>query len=329
MKKILIFGATGDVGVYLTDHLVSTLSNEEYEVIAIGRRKTDYFDRFHIQYISLDISKEEDYKKLPTEDVYAIVHLAGILPATMKGYDPVQYVDINIRGTLLMLEYAKSVHADRFIFANSIADYSGYYGKIERYGADMPRNINYTTDHSVYSIAKVTCIELMKQYHEAYGIKNFSIRFPNIYMYTPNRHYYVDGEQRLISHRYLIDRACAGEPIEIWGDPTKGNDMIYVKDLARFIRMIIESEDQEGGEYNIGSGKITSLEEQVRGMIEVFSPKDHPSEIIYRPEKRTAVNILMDISKNERDFGYQPEYDYMSYLLDYKKEMNGNRFEGL
>ncbi len=329
MKKVLIFGATGDVGVYLTDYLVSALPADDYEIIAVGRRKTSYFDRFSIKYISLDISKESDYSRLPEENVFAIIHLAGILPATMKGYDPVQYVDINIRGTLLMLEYARRVHADRFIFANSIADYSGYYGKIELFGADMPRNINYTTDHSVYSIAKVACIELMKQYREAYGIKNYAVRFPNIYMYTPNRYYYVDGERRLISHRYLIDRACAGEPIEIWGDPMKGNDMVSVKDLVRLLGMIVMSTDTDGGEYNVGSGKITTLEDQVKGMIQVFSPKDHPSEIIYRPEKRSAINILMDISKSTRDFGYEPKYDYMSYLLDYKNEMQGNRFEGL
>ncbi len=328
MKKVMIFGATGDVGVYLTDYFVHLFPRDEYEIIAVGHRKTNYFDRFDIPYISMDMSVEEDYEKLPADDVFCIVHLAGLLPARMKGYTPVKYVDINIRGTVLLLEYARKVHVNRVIFANSIADYSGYYGKIELFGADMPRNINYNTDHSIYSIAKVTCIEMLKQYEAMFGIHYFAVRFPNIYMYSPNKHYYVDGEERVISHRYLIDRAISGLPIEVWGNPEKGCDMVYVKDLCQLLGKMVNS-DVASGEYNIGSGKLTSLDEQVKGMIEVFSPKDHPSQIIYCPEKRDCVNILMDIGKSQRDFGYEPEYDYRRYLEDYKKEMTSDRFEGL
>ena len=76
MKKIIIFGATGSTGVYLTDYLCEKLK-DKYEIIAVGRRKTDYFDRFGIKYYSVDVCSKEEYKQIPTDDVYAAVILSG------------------------------------------------------------------------------------------------------------------------------------------------------------------------------------------------------------------------------------------------------------
>ena len=56
-------------------------------------------------------------------------------------------------------------------------------------------------------------------------------------------------------------------------------------------------------------------------MIEVFSPKDNPSKIIECPEKKDCDDFVMDISNIKEDLEYEPEYDYISYLKDYKKEM--------
>ena len=63
-KKILIFGATGFIGAYLTDYCKQNLDAEMYEVIAVGRRKTDFFDRLSIPYIQLDVLNQADFDKL-------------------------------------------------------------------------------------------------------------------------------------------------------------------------------------------------------------------------------------------------------------------------
>ena len=54
-KKIVIFGATGNIGVYLTDYLSEKLDSDEYEIIAVGRRKTSFFEKRGIKYFSMDI----------------------------------------------------------------------------------------------------------------------------------------------------------------------------------------------------------------------------------------------------------------------------------
>lgn len=66
-----------------------------------------------------------------------------------------------------------------------------------------------------------------------YGLKRFIFRLPTIYLYSPVDTFYVDGIQRKIGYRLLIDRARVGDPIEVWGDSSRVKDMVYVKDFAR------------------------------------------------------------------------------------------------
>ena len=60
-----------------------------------------------IQYIQADACSPDDFRKLPQDDVYAVVNLIGLLPAYLNAYDPFAYVNVNISGSLRILEYAK------------------------------------------------------------------------------------------------------------------------------------------------------------------------------------------------------------------------------
>ena len=55
-KKIVIFGATGNVGSFLTDYANKFFNKSEYEVIAVGRKKTNFFDNLNIKYYSVEFS---------------------------------------------------------------------------------------------------------------------------------------------------------------------------------------------------------------------------------------------------------------------------------
>ena len=103
MKKIIIFGATGNIGSYLTKYAKEYFDPDQYEVIASGRRKTDFFQSMGLQYYSLDISKMEEFDSLPTDDVYAVILLAATIPAYMDGYHPKAYIDSIINGSYNVL----------------------------------------------------------------------------------------------------------------------------------------------------------------------------------------------------------------------------------
>ena len=98
-----------------------------------------------------------------------------------------------------------------------------------------------------------------------------------------------------------------------------------MKDLNQMIFKAMFA-DRDTGYYNAGTGIKTTMREQIEGMIQVFSPKDHPSKIIPCPEKRDCDDFVMDIQNIRDELGYEPEYTYLKYLEDYKKEMELNRF---
>ncbi len=299
-KRVIVFGATGSIGVYVTEYLISNLDNRMYEIIAVGKRKTSYFDRFGIKYYSVNITKQEDFECLPLDNVYSLVILSGYLPARMDAYSPEKYVDINIKGTLNIMEYYKKCGVNRVIFTVSISDLHGYLPEKSEFLPDMPIKYKYGTDHTIYAISKTAATEIIKTYFHDYGVKYYILRLPNIYLYSPEKDYYVDCKRRKISYRYMIDRAMKGEDIELWGNPEKKRDIVYVKDFCQIILKAI-----------------------------MFYKKKKISKIILCPEKRSCDDTHMNIEKTRKNLGYQPKYDYLDYLRDYKSEMESNRFEGI
>ena len=103
--------------------------------------------------------------------------------------------------------------------------------------------------------------------------------------------------------------------------------MLYVKDLAALIQNCVES-PLDGGIYNVGSIRQVTLEEQVDGIIDVFT-REKRSNKIYCPDKPNALLNHLDISKTITDLGYCPKYSYVDWLKDFKSEMENNRFEKL
>ena len=328
MKKIVLFGATGNIGAYFSDYCREKMAGTEYELVAVGRKNTEFFRKQGIPYVQVDLRNPDDFNKLPTDDIYAVVNMAGLLPAYLKEYDPFAYVETNINGALRILEYARKNHADRALYTQTWAEQGGYWGERTVLSPELPRKLIYTGDHAFYAITKTMVVETMEHYKQEYGLKNFVFRLPNVYMYHPQKYYYVDCTKKLIAYRYMIDLAAKGEPIEMWGNPDAFKDILYIKDLCQMMFKALFA-DVDGGTYNAGTGMKTTLREQIEGMIEVFSPPDRKSVIIEKPEAPGFVSFVMDIQNAKDELGYQPEYTYIKYLEDYKREQEKNRFGDL
>lgn len=319
MKKIIVFGASGDTGQYFVKYFLNHYLGNEYQIIATGTRETRYFDQFGIQYYQVDITKKEEFSKLP-KDVYAVVDLAGAMPARMKGYDPYKYINVNIIGNLNILEYCRTNGADRILFAQSFGDIKDYGETNKLLTVDLPRKFSFTSDHTIYVMSKNFAVDMIENYHQMYGLKRFIFRLPTIYLYSPIDTFYVDGVQRKIGYRLLIDRAKAGEPIEIWGDPSRVKDMVYVKDFCQMLFKALFVE-KSCGYYNVGTGVGTSLLDQIKGMVDVFGEEGKKSQLIMRPDKPNAPQYVMDITPAVQELGYKPQYGYLEMLHDFKYEM--------
>lgn len=325
-KTILLLGATGTIGAYTALYL----KKQGFEVIAAGRRRSDndFFSEHGIRYYSIDITKNEQFTVLNDINIGAVVHCAGVMPAAMKGYRPEVYIESITLGTLNVLEFMRNNKIPKIIFTQTRADSNYLMGTQQPIPSDIEKKFPLTGDHAVYAICKNAAVDLIEHYFHGHDIKRFVLRLPTIYAYHPNPTFYVNGVLKPMAYRLLIDQAKLGEDIEIWGDPTKAKEITYINDLCQIIEKAVLSL-RDGGVYNVGRGVGVTLDEQVKGIVDVFSPQGHKSKIIYRPDKPDARQFVQDISKTEDELNYKSEYDYIKLLNAYKDEMELQRFKGL
>ncbi len=328
-KKIILFGATGNVGSYMTKYLAEYFSGSDYEVIASGRRRTaNVFKSMGVEYISVDITKPEEFENLPTENVYAVILLAAVIPSYMAEYSAERYLQTNVMGTYHVLEYCRKVHANRILFSTTVFDISLYDQGKTGLMDDLVSHFSYQGDHAVYVISKNSARELLRHYRKEYGLRDFVFRFPTIYAYSPYPYYYPNGQRTLRPIYGFIKRAQQGMPLELWGDPNYATDMVHVNDCSQLFAHALVAE-LEGGVFNVGTGNPVTLQEKMEAIISVFSPPDALSEIVYCPEKPNGGGFCMNVDKAKRELGYEPLYDVRKLFEDYKHEMELNRFEEL
>lgn len=328
MKRIIIFGATGNVGSYLTRYCSDFFNENDFEIIAVGSRETNTFDAYNIKYISVDITNSADFEKLPTDNIYAVMLLAAKIPSYMDEYDPHEYLNVNIMGAFNVLEYCRKVKADRILYTQTVFDISLHAGENITLSPNLEKNFDYKGDHAVYVISKNTALELIEHYHQEYNLKKFIFRLPTIYNYSPYHYYFPNGKKAKRPLYQMIEKAEKGEDIELWGNPNYAKDMVYVDDFSQMLcKAVLVSRNE--GFYNIGTGIPITLQEQIETIIDVFSPPEKKSKIVYIPNKPYGGGFLMDVSNAKEELGYQPQYDCKKLFEAYKYEMNLKRFDEL
>ena len=322
MDKILIFGVSGNIGGYVAEYFIERCS-DKYEIIGIDYQHQETIDSM-MPFIQMDINDKASYKNLPQENVYAVIDLVGPMPARMSGYHPEEYVQTNVMGSFNVFQYAIDVHADRILYAKSFCDI------LKRAEQQLVLHVNddpyYNLDdhHAVYAVSQNTAKQLLDCLHEYYGIKTFVFRLPHIYLWSRNEMYSVKGVPHKMMHRIMIDNAIEGKTIEVWGDPNRPKDMVYVKDLAQMFYKACFV-DREKGFYNVGTGIGVPLIKQIEGIRDVFGGETK-SELVFCPEKQNAPQYVMDITEAQVELGYEPQYSYIAMLEDMKKERELDRF---
>ena len=122
---IIVIGATGFVGMYTVERLIKAGE----KVIATGRngKLGTQLERMGAEYIPLDITKKEDFDKLPKEGVEGVILLAGLLPANAKvnldrDENAADYFEVNVIGAINVLEYCRKNGIRRVINCCSYSD---------------------------------------------------------------------------------------------------------------------------------------------------------------------------------------------------------------
>jgi UDP-glucose 4-epimerase len=328
---ILIFGAGGFIGTYLTDQLLS----DGHQVVAIDVSDIGeaYYARQGIPFQRVDITRRADFDRLPTKDIQAVVHLACVQPANVseQTYDPADYIRVNVLGTLNILEFCRMNNVPKIVYTCSHRNTQGMWE--QKAGAPIResdgRSIKFTGDYAMFSISESAASDCVEHYAKTHGIEGVVFRLPPVYGYGPHTEIFKDGKPLKTGFQVFIESAERGLPIELWGDPANGRDIVYVKDVVSAFQLALKTRGIDGL-YNISSGRRLSLAEQAACIIRVFSPPDRPSEIRYRPEKPNLIeSYFYDIDKATRTMGWQPKYTFEEMLIDYRREMDSGRFDYL
>ncbi len=325
-KKILVFGGAGFIATYLIDELLK----QGYSVVAsdISSIGEAYCKEQGIPYIPVDITKIEDFEKMKGNHFDVVIILAALQPANFSSanYQPKDYININVNGTLNILEFCRQNGVKKVIYGSSHRNTSGLWSKNRPIKEEDGRALEYIGEYSMFGISETSAQDCVEYYRANYYIQGIIFRLPPVYGFGPHLDIFKDGKPVKTGFQTFIENALEGKPLEMWGDSSVGRDIIYVKDVVSAFLKAIENE-KVGGIYNITSGYSLTLREEVETIAKVFGKENSYPEIILRADKPHKMDsFVYDNSKAKAELDWSPQYNFEALLIDYKKEVENNKF---
>lgn len=292
--KVLVTGGAGFIGSHLCDHLlgrgdeVTVLDNfNDFYDPAIKRANIAAMDG--VRPVEGDIRDRELVPQVFEEGAFdAIVHLAAMAGVRPSLLDPLHYEDVNLRGTLVLLEEIRKRPGMRFVFASSSSVYGGNDVVPFKETDDIPHPV------SPYAATKRAGELMAYTYHHLYDIPTTCLRFFTVY--GPRQ------RPEMAIHKF-VRATLEGRAIPFFGDGTTRRDYTYVDDI---IDGVVRSLDRCAGYeiYNLGESTTTSLQQLVEGIGEVCG---RPVLLDHQPMQPGDVLITYaDISKARERLGYTP-----------------------
>ena len=231
------------------------------------------------------------------------VNLAAYMTLGLS-QNPVDAVDLNVRGHINFLEAARIRGVGKVIFASSNAVYG--YGIGGPVAEDTPHhNAGIPAAAAAYGSTKILGEQLCRIYHQKHGLDYVVLRFSTVY--GENQHY------RAANALYIIqtyDRIKAGQPPELFGDGSESKDFVYAGDVARAICLALES-DATDVALNTSGGKGISTKELVEMVTRIAGSNIEPEYIAEDGRVRlpTGPGLHFVNTKAKEVLGWEPEMD--------------------
>lgn len=322
--RVIVIGATGFIGAYLVDALLAT----GHEPVPAGRSEqaSAYFKSRGLKMIELDITCAESFSSLPTHGIDAVVNLAAIIPAANKSLNVQKFLAVNTLGAWNSMHFCLAHEVPIHILTTSHFAVEGHWGCWDsarrRIDESMGVNFLYTGGHAAYIVTKVAAEEYARHFREEFGLRSIVFRLSGVRGFGR----YESGFE------FFVRQAQEGNNIEVFGDPSKVWDNIYVKDVARAIILGLE-QSSVNDLYMLSSGIPLTLLQEVNAIADVFSPPDRRISVIARPDKSGGINksYVYDIGRFVRDAGFRPEFplNVQATLEDYAAEVDRGTYRWL
>jgi len=252
-QPVLITGVAGFIGSHLAQRLLSS----GYSVIGM-----DNFDNYYPVSIKRDnirlLEKEPDFqliegdirdisilRSLFTEQsINSVIHLAARAGVRPSVEFPLLYQDINVRGTLNLLQECCRIGVNKFIFASS----SSVYGINGHAPFNEKANVNHPV--SPYAASKASAELFCRTYNHLYGLPVIALRLFTVY--GPRQR----PEMAIYRFTRQIDK---GEEVNIFGDGTSDRDYTYIEDIVDGFMAALGYQGESFQIFNLGRGRTTNL----------------------------------------------------------------------
>ncbi len=286
MKRVLITGGAGFIGVHLADHLtqsggyaVTVLDNE-----SLGDRAN--LDHDEVRFVAGDLRSRTDLRgALEGQD--AVVHLAADTRVMDSIENPAHNFENNVIGTFNLLEECRALGVNRVVAASTGGAIVG----------DVPPPVHErmaAQPTSPYGASKLMLEGYLSAYSGAYGLRGCALRFSNIY--GPRSFH----KGSVVAH--FFKQILAGKPLVVYGDGSQARDFLYVGDLVEGIRVAVDGDAI--GAFQLGSGKPTTVNELLEL---VRSATGLDLDVEYTDFRAgEVVQTWCEIDKAREGFGFDP-----------------------
>lgn len=311
MSRNLITGGLGFLGCYLARELVE--EGEEvitFDLAMDSRLIEGIKDKLKI--VRGDLT---DWTQVLTavsnNDIECIYHLAALVPPKSEQNLAATF-ELNVRGTIQVLEAARVLKVSSVIFVSTLATY----------GLGIPRLTNEDVPQqprNMYGITKVCCERLGEQYHLKYGVNFRGVRFPPV-LGAGRR----DFAQSAFGY-LAIRESVLGRPYTIYVEKETRMPSIYVKDAVGSLISLKEAEERRLKRriYNIHgfSFRAADLAQEVIKHV----PK---AQLDFRPDLAMLDSInnwpILDDTRAREEWDWRPKYDLSDSVEDFIAEVRAN-----
>lgn len=314
---VLVTGADGFIGSHLCETLVCNGANVRAMCYYNSFGKNGWLDTVdcrilsEIELIAGDV-RDPHFVSRAVKGVDVVLHLAALIAIPFSYVAPSSYIEVNVQGTLNVLESARQHDVHRLVHTST----SETYGTAQ---FTPITELHPLCGQSPYAATKIGADALVESYYRSFDLPTVTARPFNTF--GPRQ-----SERAVIPTviRQFIDPDCS--TVEI-GDTTPVRDFNYVADICNGFKLAAFSDGVTLGEtYNIGSGAYATVQDVI-DIVRRRTSSDKPvktDEKRIRPQKSEVFTLIADSTKFTKATGWKPSYsldDGLSETIDWWKEV--------
>jgi UDP-glucose 4-epimerase len=299
-KNVLITGGLGFIGSNLAIELVRLGAKITIVDNMLPRQGGNLFNIKDIaDKVTVNVSDVRNELSMNhlVKGMDYIFHLAGQVNHVDSMRNPLQDLDINCRGTLVLLESLRQFNRTaKVIFAGT----RGEYGSSVKLPVDEDHPTN---PKGIYAVTNLTAEKMVVVYDDVYKIKGACLRITNTY---GPRHQMEHDEYGVFN--WFIRKAMDNEEVPVFGDGRILRDFLYVEDLIECLLKVGYTNSAYGEVFNIGAGVPVSFYELAEKIVDVAgSGRTKFTEFTQERKEVEPGDYYADITKIKRIAGWEPK----------------------